>query len=330
MTEQVVVDGRRLGKGPVKEDPRTLMLSKYVGAVTPPPASVDYLTGVPAWGMFKNDTLGDCTCATTGHYVQQWTYDAAKNEVTISDSDIVVAYSAVSGYDPQTGANDNGAVELDVLNYWHKTGVGGHKIAAFVKVTPSNHDQVKQAVNLFGGVYIGLGLPISAQNQVGSLWTVTTGADAEVGSWGGHAVHVGAYDADGPTVITWGAPQKMTWEFWDKYVDEAYAVLSEDWLNDGKDPQGLDLATLTTDLANVGKNDPNVDPTPTPTPPQPTPPTPTPPTPGPTPEPPTPSPDVDTALLEAADEWLSHHHTSHINKALVNPLQAWVDEQGGA
>ena len=30
-----------------------------------------------------------------------------------------------------TGLNDNGAVILDVLNYWRKTGIGGHPISAY-------------------------------------------------------------------------------------------------------------------------------------------------------------------------------------------------------
>ena len=43
----------------------------------------------------------------------------------------------------------------------------------------------------------------------------------------------------------------MTWTFWDAYCDEAYAVLSKDWINQASDlaPNRFDLATLQKDLS---------------------------------------------------------------------------------
>jgi hypothetical protein len=180
--------------------------------------------------------------------VMEWSSNAS-TEITPSDDDIVRAYSAVSGYDPHTGQNDNGAVEIDVLNYWRKTGVGGHKIAAYAALEPRNHAHVKAACYLFGGAYIGLALPLSAQNQ--RVWSVTRGPDAEPGSWGGHAVNVCAYDAHYLTVVTWGQLLKMSWAFWDKYCDEGYAVLSQDFINHGQAPNSIDFATLQADLKQV-------------------------------------------------------------------------------
>ena len=45
----------------------------------------------------------------------------------------------------------------------------------------------------------------------------------------------------------------MTWGFLDAYCDEAYALLSiDDWLHaDRKSPDGLDLETLRSDLAQI-------------------------------------------------------------------------------
>jgi hypothetical protein len=272
-----------LGKLAPKDDPRTLLAARYLEAVSPPPPAVDWSSRVPEWQMFGNDVLGDCTVAAAGHLIEEWTFDAAHKEVDLSEPSIVSAYSAVSGYVPGDASTDQGAVELDVLNYWRKTGVGGHKIAAYVKLDPTNHDQIKQAINLFGGAYIGIAMPTSAQNEIGSVWSSTSDAP---GSWGGHAVHVAAYDADTITCVTWGALQKMTWAFWSAYVDEAYAVLAADWFSGGHSPQGFDLTTLTWDLAAIGANKPTPTPTP-PAPPTPVPPTPVPPTPVP-PTPPTP------------------------------------------
>ena len=77
---------------------------------------------------------------------------------------------------------------------------------------------------------------------------------AAVGSWGGHAVPVVAYDTEGLTCVTWGALKKMTWSFWLAYAEEAYAVVSEDFISaNGLDPTGLDLSTLLADLTAVSK-----------------------------------------------------------------------------
>lgn len=240
----------KLGKLAPKHDPRTLHLANYLlpEALPKVPTSKDWSGKVPSWGMMGNSTIGDCTCAAAGHMIMDWTANA-NTEITPTDADIIKAYSAVSGYDPRTGENDNGAVEIDVLNYWRKTGVGNHKITAYAACEPKNHSHVKASVYLFGGCYIGLALPISAQNQ--SIWSVTRGPDAEPGSWGGHAVNICAFDQHYLTVVTWGQLKKMSWAFADAYMDEAYAILSQDFINNGKAPNAIDWTSLQADLKQI-------------------------------------------------------------------------------
>ena len=59
--------------------------------------------------MMDNDQIGDCTCAAAGHLIMEWTANAQSKMVTPTDKQIVAAYSAITGYNPTTGANDNGA-----------------------------------------------------------------------------------------------------------------------------------------------------------------------------------------------------------------------------
>src|SRR5579863_2662085 len=249
----------KLGKLPPRRDPRTLMLASYItGALPAPPASFDLTAKVGAsWGMMDNDQIGDCTCAAAGHLLMEWTANAGKKMFTPTDKQIVAAYSAITGYNPTTGANDNGAVEIDVLNYWRQSGIAGHKIGAYVATEPANHNDIMDAVCVFEGCYIGLGLPISAQAQVQNHqpWSVPPGGttgDGAPGSWGGHAVPIVAYDARGVTCVTWGALQVMTWTFWEAYCNEAYAIISPDYLN-GKQqaPSGFNLDQLQEDLADL-------------------------------------------------------------------------------
>lgn len=134
-----------------------------------------------------NDTIGDCTCAAAGHLIEEWTPNLGATVVPPNNS-IIAAYSAITGYNPVTHANDTGAAELDVLNYWRQTGVDNHKMEAFVALEPQNTDHIRDSVLLFAGVYIGLALPVSAQTQ--SVWTVPPGGpngQGAPGTWGGHA-----------------------------------------------------------------------------------------------------------------------------------------------
>jgi len=254
------VDPRKLklGKHVARHDPRTLLLAAYVTPTLPtPPPSFDLAAKVQAWGMMYNDQIGDCTCAAAGHLIMEWTANAKKKMVTPSDKQIVAAYSAITGYNPATGANDNGAVEIDVLNYWRQTGIAGHKIAAYMALEPSNTNHIMDSVYIFEGCYIGLQLPISAQEQTKNRqpWSVPPGGtngDGKPGSWGGHAVPVVAYDSRGVTVVTWGTLQLMTWTFWGAYCEEAYAILSTDYLTGKKTtPQGFKMQQLQADLADL-------------------------------------------------------------------------------
>lgn len=54
-------------------------------------------------------------------------------------------------------------------------------------------------------------------------------------------------------MVTWGAVKTMTWDFYDAYADEAFAVLSADYLKGGQSKEGFNLAQLKTDLNGVAK-----------------------------------------------------------------------------
>lgn len=243
----------RLGKRPHVHDPRRLKLAKYLGvSLPPPPTSVDWSVSAGPLGMMGNDRLGDCTCATVGHMVQVWTGSTGKLDVP-SDADVVALYSAACGYRDGDSSTDNGGFVPDVLNYWRANGIGGdHRITAYADADHQNLFEVQQAAFLFGGLYIGLALPISAQGQIGGLWDPVQGANGAPNSWGGHAVPLVAYDATSCTVITWGKLQRMSWSFFLTYADEVHAVLSADWIAaTGLSPSQFDMEALTQDLAAI-------------------------------------------------------------------------------
>ena len=154
-----------------------------------------------AWPMDGNDVIGDCTVAAIAHMVMLWTATTGVMVKPTRDQ-VVAVYSAITGYDPVTGANDNGAAITDVLEYWRTKGIAGHKIDGWAQVDQTNLQEIKQAIYLFGGVNPGLQLPQSAMDQSknGQPWTVLK---RDGGILGGHSVPAFDYTADGGTAATW-------------------------------------------------------------------------------------------------------------------------------
>lgn len=241
----------KLGRLDVRVDPKTLMFANYIDdAVVLPtiPSSFTAVgTKVKSWPMYGNDRLGDCTCAAAGHMIQAW------NAAALRFANPPTEQAIEHFYIPVTGSQDDGRVELDVLNAWRHTGIGTvpgliDKIGAYVSVDPQNLAHVKAAIYLFGGVYTGIALPRSAQGQ--SEWKVVPGPNSQPGSWGGHAVPYFAFTKSTFTLCTWGELMRMTTGFHKEYTEECYAIISPDFINSaGETPQGFNMAALTADLA---------------------------------------------------------------------------------
>jgi len=236
-----------LGKKKAVHSPKTLKLAAYTVQLPPPPASVDWTGKVPSFPMFANDRVGDCTIAAPGHMEQIWTANAGRM-FTPTEDQILADYSKITGYNPQDPTTDRGAIELDVLNAWRQNGIAGRKIRAFMAC--HGLDDIKQSIALLGGVYFGFALPLSVRNK--TSWDIddSNPAYAEAGSWGGHAVNGAAYDQASITVISWGQKLVVSLPFVQRYCDEAYAIVTDDWIEaDQKSPSGFNINQLMADLA---------------------------------------------------------------------------------
>jgi hypothetical protein len=241
-----------LGRSAPSPRSRNMMAKKtalhnFMASLPPAPVSLDNTSGITDWGAMLNQELGDCTCAENGHAIQAWTA-AAGTEVTVPDSAILTEYEQACGYNPSDPSTDQGGIISNVLDYFQNTGVGGYKISAHAQVNLTQM-RVQQGVYIFGNLDFGVQLPITAQNQVGSRWSIVgdgqTG-DSAPGSWGGHSICAVAYDASGVTFVTWGALQVADWDWVMLYADEAHAAVFPSY------PSPVSTDQLISDLQAVG------------------------------------------------------------------------------
>lgn len=255
---------RHLGKRPATYDKRDLQFAHYrTGALPAHPRIFGHekFTAAKAWGMFGNgpdDSVapgfqgaGDCVFASAAHQTMLWTAEEGRGPATFTGKEVISDYSAVTGYVVGDDATDQGTDIRAALKYRQKTGVldahgRRHKIGPYLALEPGNHENLYEALWLFGIVEIGIAFPASAMDQfdAGKPWSVVSGSPTE----GGHDIPLVAKRAH-IECVTWGRIQPMTVGFFSKYCDEAWAILSPEALVEGKSMEGFDLAALQADLA---------------------------------------------------------------------------------
>lgn len=173
---------------------------------------------------------------------------------TFNTLDVVQAYSDVTGYKPGDDSTDNGTIVRDALKYRMETGMKDskgayHKIGAFVRIDPARIDYLFEALWLFDVVGIGIQFPDSAFDQFDARqpWKIVKGSPVS----GGHYIPLVAR-RNRLFCVTWGRVQQMTLGFYKKYCDEAWALISEDDLKNGKSMEGFDLEALKKHLDTIG------------------------------------------------------------------------------
>ena len=241
----------RLGKAPARRDPRNLQLKALLKKKVRLPAEYDFdskHSAVPT-PMYGNDEWGCCVISGRAHQTLRFELVEQKRILRVTEKEVVDEYLA------QSGGADIGLITLDSLRVWRKQGWTAAKkrysIRAFSEVNRRSIEEVKTAIFMNLGVGIGLRLPLSADEELraGKPWMQISGRGSTPNSWGGHYVYVCGYTKLGPTCVTWGRKQRMSWAFFTKYCDEAYAII--DGLNTAQKRALIDEKKLAAFLTTV-------------------------------------------------------------------------------
>ncbi|HEX7355257.1 MAG TPA: hypothetical protein VF288_10545 [Mycobacteriales bacterium] len=231
-----------LGRLPAVRPHGLKTLSAYATKRLPaPPKAVEYGRGVTGWGMDANDRYGCCTIAGAAHLLAAWDSEVSEHDPVPNADDVIDQYLRI------TGGQDTGCVEADVLSLWHRSGLfGGAPIAGYAPVDPRDIIAVHQAIAFYGGAYLGVTLPESAEEQFadGARWTVEPGSPV----LGGHCVVAVGYDSLGLSCVTWGKVARVTYPWLSAYMDECWAIVPHQFVEAARGP-ALDLESLEADLA---------------------------------------------------------------------------------
>jgi hypothetical protein len=217
----------KFGKKPAKRDERNLKFGPLLVSVPKLPQSFDFDEKYIAVStpMFGNDEHGDCVIAGRAHQTMRFEYVELRKLLKITDAEVLRQWRKENGH------TEDGLVVLDSLKQWRKTGwkAGGRtlKIKAFAELNRKKHDELRRAIVMQIGVGLGFTLPFNALPlfQAGKAWDVGKGSGAKPDPDGGHYVYCPGYTKDGPVCVTWGRKQQLTWRFFDRYCDEAYAMV---------------------------------------------------------------------------------------------------------
>lgn len=232
----------KLGRKPAVRPAALKDLAVYAtGPLPAPPAEVSAPDA--SYPIDGNATYGDCTIAGVAHLIAAWDAESKESDQVPAEEAIVAEYFKL------TGGEDTGLDEAEVLKTWQQTGLFGEQIAGYAPVDPKDTLALHQAVAFYGGCYLGIECPESAQTQFskGKPWTYVEGSPVE----GGHCIVALGYTQTGLLCATWGGVIEVTAGFLAHYLDEAWVVLPHELVEAKGDALGLDLAALQADLASV-------------------------------------------------------------------------------
>jgi hypothetical protein len=203
---------------------------------------VDNSAGITDWGMLGNDTHGDC--GPVG-YLHVHMADAANFRLKESWP---TADQVVREYLAYTGGQDEGVVLADFLSFCQQHSFCGKSLIGYAPAHHDNLAEVRSVIKLFNAAYVGVQLPQIGLDQFerDEEWDLTdTRADDKIA--GGHCVVPVEFVPGRWGFVTWGKIQFATTRWVERYIDEAWAPLTDDFAT--ANPNLFDYPALLHDLA---------------------------------------------------------------------------------
>ncbi len=243
--------------------PNASPLSSIVGAgaIATPAQGINYHAAANLAGDdLGNGQCGCCVEAGMFRMAQLRMANAWRSSWTPNAGAVLNLYTALTGFDPNNPATNNGTDVPTAMGWWAQKGLNLGLQAADVMwphVTVDPHDiaELQCAIQWFCAVGFSFALPTSA--IAAAVWDVpASGVDSpegRPGGWGMHLAPSGRFDLNGNFyVITWGQEVPVTPAFIQTYAVAADTGVSQTWLSaSGQSPLGLNLSQLDAAAVNL-------------------------------------------------------------------------------
>lgn len=174
-----------------------------------------------AFSDYGNLTRDNCQSAAVGNMVQAWTGSAP-----VAQSSINALLRSIGG--PNSTVDAHYFQDL-VVPYWRTHAIGGVKATQWRLIAPTGvfgtyavtqRLNVEKQIALHGALYGEANVPSYAPTS--GPWTVANSHGGR-GTFG-HAFAVVGYSKNYLDIVTWGAVQQVTWNWWAHYGTALYVV----------------------------------------------------------------------------------------------------------
>lgn len=264
--ESVLVPTQRLGRLPRKTTRKALMFSDFIKYLDLPKATNYWTKKTPLpLVSFGNTIYGNCTRAKQALAQMLMERIEVRRSPLITDEEVIRVYLDMTAR--LYGGGDTGAYEDDALNEWRRPettfrDTKGHPytIDAYLRINPSNQDEVKAGIALSAarGIAVCLNLPAAWMGET-VRWALPPG-QALVGpwmpgSWGGHSLWCYDYTHEGLIMPqTWKmSPILVTWDAVAAYMDEAHVVIDsvDSWRKKKSTAAAIDMPKVVDAVNSV-------------------------------------------------------------------------------
>jgi hypothetical protein len=259
MTENTV-QGKRLGRKPASHR-EALSFTDYLtpGKLTPIPGQANHLSEVPTWALGANNQFSTCGPTSCANFTIMAFRYLLGIPVTVTDDAIFALYRLAGnpGFNPATGADDNG-VDMNVLmEAWVENGLSvtlpGNvqqvvKPLATAALNIHDIDGIRASTAVLGGVLFGFDMEVAQQTQ--HVWTPQPGS----AQWGGHAVFGGMYTSiaqNDENVVSWAAQYGTSDSFILQQGEEVFVAVLPQMLTNPAFVKNVDLAQLEADWTDL-------------------------------------------------------------------------------
>ena len=202
-----------------------------------------------------NNYKGDCVFAAPGHHVNMIGQQTGDSQLVVTTEMVDDEYIKRTGYNPVTGANDNGYVIRDMIKIWSTEGLYGTKCLAACAVDITNQEEIEFGIWCGCGLIGGYDLPEATETQYDAqgraVWSIPKGGFANgdyPGKRGGHCMYNEGTSPGADNYNSWGEPVTSLPSWRLACCSELWLVFIDRWIQaTGRAPNGLALQDMISD-----------------------------------------------------------------------------------